>query len=92
MEPSPFRKHQNISTNIYDLIRQHIRKTKAGKVYYSPLDVILQEDEQKLQPDILFIRLSMFTLPHVLSRFLGRKVYCLALANLFYFYLLLLAS
>ncbi|MBF0345689.1 MAG: Uma2 family endonuclease [Nitrospirae bacterium] len=56
MGPRPFRKHQNISTNIYDLIRQHIRKTKAGKVYYAPLSVILQENEQELQPDILYIR------------------------------------
>ncbi|KJU87025.1 restriction endonuclease [Candidatus Magnetobacterium bavaricum] len=56
MGPSPFRKHQNISSNIYDLIRQHIRKTKAGKIYYSPLDVILQEDEQEIQPDLLFVR------------------------------------
>ncbi|MBF0537114.1 MAG: Uma2 family endonuclease [Nitrospirae bacterium] len=56
MGPSPFGKHQDISSNIYDLIRQHIKKTKTGKVYYSPLDVILKEGEQRLQPDILFIK------------------------------------
>ncbi|MBF0337982.1 MAG: Uma2 family endonuclease [Nitrospirae bacterium] len=56
MGPSPFGKHQDISSNLYDLIRQHIKKTKTGKVFYSPLDVILKEGEQRLQPDILFIR------------------------------------
>ncbi|KJU82776.1 restriction endonuclease [Candidatus Magnetobacterium bavaricum] len=56
MGPSPFGRHQSISSNIYDLIRQHIKKTKTGKVFYSPLDVILKEGQQRLQPDILFIR------------------------------------
>ncbi|MBF0591453.1 MAG: Uma2 family endonuclease [Nitrospirae bacterium] len=56
MGPSPFGKHQNISANIFRKIDRHIEKTRAGKVYYSPLDVILEEKQQKLQPDILFIR------------------------------------
>ncbi|MBF0467244.1 MAG: Uma2 family endonuclease [Nitrospirae bacterium] len=56
MGPSPFGKHQDISSNIFSEIDRHVRKNKLGKVLYSPLDVILQEDEQKLQPDILFIR------------------------------------
>ncbi|KJU87486.1 restriction endonuclease [Candidatus Magnetobacterium bavaricum] len=56
MGPSPFERHQDISSNIYDLIRQHIKKTKAGKIYYSPLDVILKEGQQRLQPDLLFIK------------------------------------
>ncbi|MBF0606919.1 MAG: Uma2 family endonuclease [Candidatus Magnetobacterium sp. LHC-1] len=56
MGPSPFGKHQDIVGNIYDLIRQHIKKTRTGKVFCSPLDVILKDGEQRLQPDILFIR------------------------------------
>ncbi len=56
MGPSPFRKHQNISKNIYDIINPYVKKNKLGVVYYSPLDVILEERRQKLQPDILFIR------------------------------------
>ncbi|WP_040333446.1 Uma2 family endonuclease [Candidatus Magnetobacterium casense] len=55
MGPSPFRKHQNISWNLNDILSQHIKKYKSGKVYYSPLDVILKEGEQRLQPDLLFI-------------------------------------
>ncbi|KJU83496.1 restriction endonuclease, partial [Candidatus Magnetobacterium bavaricum] len=56
MGPSPFRKHQSISKNIYDIISPYVKKNKLGTVYFSPLDVILQENEQELQPDILFIR------------------------------------
>ncbi|KJU87667.1 restriction endonuclease [Candidatus Magnetobacterium bavaricum] len=56
MGPSPFGKHQNISSNIYDIMSPFVKKKKLGKVFYSPLDVILKEGMQKLQPDILFIR------------------------------------
>ncbi|MBF0538200.1 MAG: Uma2 family endonuclease, partial [Nitrospirae bacterium] len=56
MGPSPFGKHQNISWKLNDIISQHIKKTKIGYVFYAPLDVILEEGEQKLQPDLLFIK------------------------------------
>ncbi|MBF0336704.1 MAG: Uma2 family endonuclease [Nitrospirae bacterium] len=56
MGPSPFGKHQDVVGNIYDLIRQHIKKTRTGKVFCLPLDVILKDGQQRLQPDILFIR------------------------------------
>ena len=57
MPPSPFGYHQLISSNLYDEIRQYIKKNKIGKVYYSPLDVILDEPKKViLQPDLLFIK------------------------------------
>ncbi|KJU85817.1 restriction endonuclease [Candidatus Magnetobacterium bavaricum] len=56
MGPSPFGKHQNISWKLNDIISQHIKKTKTGYVFYAPLDVILQEDVQEVQPDLLFIK------------------------------------
>ncbi|MBF0607480.1 MAG: Uma2 family endonuclease [Candidatus Magnetobacterium sp. LHC-1] len=56
MGPSPFAMHQNISWNLNDIISQYVKKHKLGKVFYSPLDVILKEGQQRLQPDILFIR------------------------------------
>ncbi|MBF0336656.1 MAG: Uma2 family endonuclease [Nitrospirae bacterium] len=56
MSPSPFERHQSISSNIYRKIDRHMEKVKIGKVYYAPLDVILKEGQQRLQPDILFIR------------------------------------
>ncbi|MBF0337496.1 MAG: Uma2 family endonuclease [Nitrospirae bacterium] len=56
MGPSPFGKHQNITKNIYDIMNHFVKKSKIGTVYFSPLDVILKEGEQRLQPDLLFIR------------------------------------
>ncbi|MBF0606938.1 MAG: Uma2 family endonuclease [Candidatus Magnetobacterium sp. LHC-1] len=56
MGPSPFGKHQDISQNINRLLVNYVHMNKLGKVFYSPLDVILKEGVQKLQPDILFIR------------------------------------
>ncbi|MBF0618490.1 MAG: Uma2 family endonuclease [Nitrospirae bacterium] len=56
MGPSPFGKHQNIVGNLYALIRQYVKKNNTGNVYLAPLDVIFEEGENRLQPDILFIR------------------------------------
>lgn len=54
--PSPFGKHQDVVGNLYDIIRRHVRTNNLGKVYLSPLDVILEEGINRVQPDILFIR------------------------------------
>ncbi len=56
MGPSPFGKHQDISIRIVRKIILHLESNKTGKVYNAPLDVILEEGQQRLQPDILFIR------------------------------------
>ncbi|MCI4625509.1 MAG: Uma2 family endonuclease [Candidatus Magnetoovum sp. WYHC-5] len=56
MSPSPFRKHQRIISNLSDIISPYIRKAKLGYVYISPLDVIFEENLNRLQPDLLFIR------------------------------------
>ncbi|KJU86293.1 restriction endonuclease [Candidatus Magnetobacterium bavaricum] len=56
MGPSPFGKHQDISRRIYDRISQFVRDKRLGVVFYAPLDVILEEEEQQLQPDLLFIK------------------------------------
>ncbi|MBF0338105.1 MAG: Uma2 family endonuclease [Nitrospirae bacterium] len=56
MGPSPFGKHQSISKNIYDIMSPFVKNKKLGMVFYSPLDVILDEGVQKVQPDILFIK------------------------------------
>jgi Uma2 family endonuclease len=56
MAPSPFIKHQDISGNLNEIIRQYIKKNKLGKLYYSPLDIILEEDINRLQPDLVFIK------------------------------------
>ncbi len=56
MGASPFRKHQDIILNLYDIISPYVRKNKLGMLYIYPLYVILQDKQQRLQPDLLFIR------------------------------------
>ncbi len=56
MGPSPFRKHQNIVLNLSDIISPYVRKNKLGRLHLSPLSVILRENEQEIQPDLLFVR------------------------------------
>ncbi|MEO5361450.1 MAG: Uma2 family endonuclease [Nitrospirota bacterium] len=56
MGPSPFGKHQDISSNLNYIIHHYVKTNKLGKVYYSPLDIIFEEGVNRLQPDIIFIR------------------------------------
>ncbi|WP_420264509.1 Uma2 family endonuclease [Candidatus Magnetominusculus dajiuhuensis] len=56
MGPSPFGRHQDVAANLFDIMRQHVRKNHLGKLLFSPLDVIFEEGINRLQPDILFIR------------------------------------
>ncbi|KWT91771.1 Uma2 family endonuclease [Candidatus Magnetominusculus xianensis] len=55
MGPSPFGRHQDVAANLYDILRQHVKKHSLGKLFFSPLDVIFEEGINRLQPDILFI-------------------------------------
>ena len=55
MGPSPFRRHQEIVARIERRIFSHIEKNNSGWLYISPLDVIFEEGENRLQPDILFV-------------------------------------
>jgi Uma2 family endonuclease len=54
--PSPFSKHQDVSGKLYLKIVPHVLMKDLGKVFLSPLDVILEEGINRVQPDILFIR------------------------------------
>ncbi|KJR43716.1 restriction endonuclease [Candidatus Magnetoovum chiemensis] len=56
MSPSPFRKHQDIVFRMTLKLGNYITSKKLGKLLTSPLDVILKEGSQRLQPDLLFIR------------------------------------
>ncbi|MBF0466758.1 MAG: Uma2 family endonuclease [Nitrospirae bacterium] len=56
MGPSPFGKHQHIVGNIFRQLDRFVIEKKLGAVYLAPLDVIFEEGENRLQPDILFIR------------------------------------
>lgn len=54
MVPAPTPEHQDISRNIEKLILNFVEKNSLGKVYYAPIDVIL-DDTNIVQPDLLFI-------------------------------------
>ncbi|MDX1957858.1 MAG: Uma2 family endonuclease [Leptospiraceae bacterium] len=56
MAPSPFGYHQSIVNRINYLILTYLEKNPIGEVYISPLDVILEEGINRLQPDLIFIK------------------------------------
>jgi Uma2 family endonuclease len=52
--PSPTRKHQTISGQLYLTMTQFVTQSQLGQVWYAPLDVILSNHDV-VQPDILFV-------------------------------------
>ena len=53
--PSPVYEHQTVIRNLLVLLDTFLRRTGAGEVIQSPMDVILS-NETVCQPDLLFIR------------------------------------
>ncbi|MBF0319471.1 MAG: Uma2 family endonuclease [Nitrospirae bacterium] len=56
VSPSPFGKHQKIAKKLNRIIDRYVEANGIGELYFSPLDVILEEGHTRLQPDLLFIR------------------------------------
>ncbi|MCI4624848.1 MAG: Uma2 family endonuclease [Candidatus Magnetoovum sp. WYHC-5] len=56
MGPSPFFKHQDVVFNLGFILKAYVKKNNLGKVSISPLDVILEEGVNRMQPDLLFIK------------------------------------
>lgn len=54
MTPAPGSRHQQISANLFMLLRQHVRNSRLGEVLYAPLDCILS-DITIVQPDIVYL-------------------------------------
>ncbi|MDR3566440.1 MAG: Uma2 family endonuclease [Syntrophobacteraceae bacterium] len=54
MTPASSTKHQRVTGQIYHLIRKHLSPSDACRVYISPTDVILAND-QIVQPDVLVV-------------------------------------
>lgn len=54
MSPAPTPNHQSASGIIYEEISGFVRTKKLGKVFYSPIDVYLN-DKNVFQPDIIYI-------------------------------------
>ena len=55
MSPSPKSYHQKISKRIQRILDGYVEKENLGEVYNAPLDVILEEDINRVQPDLIFI-------------------------------------
>ena len=54
MAPSPKTTHQEISGNLFFLLRLFVGQMALGRVFVAPLDVVLS-DRNVLQPDVLFV-------------------------------------
>jgi Uma2 family endonuclease len=52
--PAPSTKHQSASANLFKLLSRHIDDRDLGKLFYAPIDLIL-EPASVLQPDLLFV-------------------------------------
>jgi Uma2 family endonuclease len=52
--PAPSTKHQTASVNLLVLLSQYIKERDLGKLFHSPIDLIL-ESTSVLQPDLLFV-------------------------------------
>ena len=65
MTPARSPRHQEISGNLFEIIRQFLRTNPLGKVYASPVDVVFsQEPPQVVEPDLVFVateHLSLIT-------------------------------
>ena len=65
LTPAPSPRHQEISGNLFEIIRHFLRTNPLGKVYASPVDVAFsQEPPQVVVPDLVFVateRVSLIT-------------------------------
>lgn len=52
--PAPGTKHQRVSANLFKLLSSHIDDRDLGKLFYAPIDLIL-DPTTILQPDLLFV-------------------------------------
>lgn len=55
MSPAPSTTHQELILALAATLRRHVMESDLGKIYISPIDVILPELAHPVQPDILFI-------------------------------------
>lgn len=54
MSPAPHPDHQEITLNFAYILKEFVTRKKLGKVYASPMDVVLTP-RRVVQPDVLFI-------------------------------------
>jgi Uma2 family endonuclease len=55
MSPSPKGKHQRTLRNLFRSVDQFVVQQGLGEVLFAPLDVYLDEQQNAVQPDLIFI-------------------------------------
>ncbi len=55
MSPAPNTNHQRLSGKIQFLLMEFIQKHSLGELFNSPYDVYLDERENAVQPDLIFV-------------------------------------
>jgi Uma2 family endonuclease len=74
MPPSPTPKHQTVLGNLFTGLDRHVREKQLGKVFMSPLDVVLDRGRPLvLQPDLLFISNNRLSI--IGPRIEGRQIW-----------------
>jgi Uma2 family endonuclease len=55
MPPSPKVSHQKISRKLQKILERFVEERNLGEVFNAPLDVIFEENLNRVQPDLIFI-------------------------------------
>jgi Uma2 family endonuclease len=55
MSPAPSTRHQEIILELAARIRELVKEKQLGKIYIAPVDVVIADLAQPVQPDILFV-------------------------------------
>src|SRR5690349_2975770 len=55
MSPGRIGKHQRVLRNLFRVFDEFVRVKKLGEVFFAPFDVYLDEEENAVQPDLIFI-------------------------------------
>ena len=58
MSPAPSTRHQAVVTTLVLELYHFVRQHKLGKVFTSPIDVVISELATPVQPDLIFISLE----------------------------------
>jgi Uma2 family endonuclease len=64
MSSAPRPIHQEIITNLLLLLGAYVRQNKLGKLYPAPIDLILPDAANPVQPDIVFIAQERLNIVH----------------------------
>jgi len=79
MAPAPDTWHQDWARNLFRILDDYVLERKLGKVFFAPLDVVL-DPENTVQPDLIFVaaanlriiqRRAIFGVPDLLVEFVS---------------------